>query len=346
VSQLVVAFVAFDGVQPIDVVGPREVFANAGCAAPSLGMGAGYQVRVASAHGGLVPTESGLELGAVPLPRPAERIDILVLPGGSGSQAASADPELITFVRVAASRCWLIAVVCTGAFIAAAAARLLNGRRVTTAWAAAADLHAEYPGLDLDPDPLRLRDGQVWTSAGVTAGIDLGLALVAEDLGAEEFPAQQVRPRCPPVHSTAIRIWRSGARRAGQSRVSAALSCTGSAPGRPTSACHRRWPTRSTAQFSRLNSAVENVASDPSRECSPCPRYKTLLPSRCGRRPEGIAWRQRCRFVLRRWPIRTWIDDARLAVSAGKPPRKASYPIRVTYTGPSAQDRREDGRPT
>jgi hypothetical protein len=114
----------------------------------------------------------------------------------------------------------------------------------------------------------------------------------------------------------------------------------------PTSACHRRWPTRSTAQFSRLNSTAENLASEPSRECSPCPRYRTLLPSRCGRRPEGIAWRQLCRFVLRRWPIRTWIDDARLAVSAGKPLHKASYPIRVTYTGPSAQDRRADGRPS
>ena len=96
--------VAFDGVQPIDVVGPHEVFANAGDAAASLGRRAGYRVRLASAGGGPVRTESGLELGTVPLLGQCERIDTLVLPGGTGSRAASADPDLIAFVRAAASR--------------------------------------------------------------------------------------------------------------------------------------------------------------------------------------------------------------------------------------------------
>jgi len=119
----------------------------------------------------------------VPLPGPGEWIDTLVLPGGSGSQAASADPDLIAFVRAAASRCRRVAAVCTGAFIAAAAG-LLDGRRVTTHWAAAAELQSAYPALEVDPGPLYIRDGQVWTSAGVTAGIDLALAMVADDLGA------------------------------------------------------------------------------------------------------------------------------------------------------------------
>ena len=183
VSELPVVFVAFDGVQSIDVAGPYEVFASAGEAAESLGRRAGYRVRVASAHGGLVRTESGLELGSVPLPGPGEWIDTLVLPGGTGSKAASADPDLIAFVRAAASRCRRVAAVCTGAFIAAAAG-LLDGRRVTTHWAAAAELQSEYPDLEVDPGPLYIRDGQVWTSAGVTAGIDLALAMVADDLGA------------------------------------------------------------------------------------------------------------------------------------------------------------------
>ena len=170
-SGLPVVFVAFDGVQSIDVAGPHEVFAGAGDAAGSLGRRGGYQVRVASARGGLIRTESGLELGTVPLPGPGERIDTLVLPGGTGSRAASADPDLIAFVRAAASRCRRVAAVCTGAFIAAAAG-LLDGRRVTTHWAAAQELQDEYPALEVDPDPLYIRDGQIWTSAGVTAGID------------------------------------------------------------------------------------------------------------------------------------------------------------------------------
>ena len=106
-----VVFVAFDGVQPIDVVGPHEVFASAGDAAASLGRRTGYRVRVASVRGGPVRTESGLELGTVPLPGLGERIDTLVLPGGTGSRAASADPDLIAFVRAAASRSRRVAVV-------------------------------------------------------------------------------------------------------------------------------------------------------------------------------------------------------------------------------------------
>ena len=86
VSELPVVFVAFDGVQSIDVAGPYEVFASAGDAAAAVGRRGGYRVRVASAHGGPVRTESGLELGTVPLPRLGERIDTLVLPGGIGSR--------------------------------------------------------------------------------------------------------------------------------------------------------------------------------------------------------------------------------------------------------------------
>jgi transcriptional regulator GlxA family with amidase domain len=175
-------FVAFDGVQSIDVAGPYEVFASAGDAAVAVGRRGGYRVWVASAHGGPVRTESGLELGTVPLPGLGERIDTLVLPGGIGSRAAGADQGLIDFVAAAASRCRRVAAVCTGAFIAAAAG-LLDGRRVTTHWAAAAELQADYPALEVDPDPLYIRDGRVWTSAGVTAGMDLALALVGDDLG-------------------------------------------------------------------------------------------------------------------------------------------------------------------
>jgi transcriptional regulator GlxA family with amidase domain len=179
-----IVIVAFDEVQPLDVVGPHEVFAGAGRAAAWLGRPGGYRVSVASKDGGLVRSESGLELGTAPLPGPGERIDTLVLAGGNGSGAAAADDELIAWVTVTAARCRRVATVCSGTFLAAAAG-LLSGRRVTTHWARADELAASYPEVQVDPDPIYVRDGAIWSSAGVTAGIDLSLALVEDDLGVE-----------------------------------------------------------------------------------------------------------------------------------------------------------------
>ncbi len=129
-------------------------------------------------------TESGLELGTAPLPGPSERIDTLVLAGGSGADAAAADEALVAWVARAAPRCRRVATVCSGAFVAAAAG-LFQGRRVTTHWARAGQLREAYPGVLVDPDPIYIRDGKYWSSAGVTAGIDLSLALVQEDLGVD-----------------------------------------------------------------------------------------------------------------------------------------------------------------
>jgi transcriptional regulator GlxA family with amidase domain len=178
-----VVIVAFEGLQPLDVVGPHEVFTGATQAAASLGRAGGYRVTVASVAGGPVRTESGLELGTVRLPDPREPIDTLVIPGGQGATAAVQESDLIAFIRAADRTCRRVATVCSGAFVGAAAG-LLGGRRVTTHWAAADRLRARYPAIDVDPDPIYLRDGKYWSSAGVTAGIDLALALVREDLGA------------------------------------------------------------------------------------------------------------------------------------------------------------------
>ena len=179
-----VVIVAFDGLQPLDAVGPHEVFAGATRAAATLGQTGGYRVTVASRHGGPVRAESGLELGTVPLPDSTKRIDTLVLAGGTGADAASADEALVAWIAAAAPRCRRVATVCSGAFLGAAAG-LLDGRRVTTHWARAGQLRDAYPGLTVDPDPIYMRDGKYWSSAGVTAGIDLSLALVQEDLGVD-----------------------------------------------------------------------------------------------------------------------------------------------------------------
>jgi transcriptional regulator GlxA family with amidase domain len=179
-----VVIVAFDGLQPLDAVGPHEVFAGATRAARALGRAGGYRCTLASRAGGAVRTESGLELGTTPLPGPSERIDTLVLAGGSGADAAAADKDLVAWVAGAAPRCRRVATVCSGAFVAAAAG-LFQGRRVTTHWARAGQLREAYPGVLVDPDPIYIRDGKYWSSAGVTAGIDLSLALVQEDLGVD-----------------------------------------------------------------------------------------------------------------------------------------------------------------
>jgi transcriptional regulator GlxA family with amidase domain len=179
-----VVIVAYPGVQSLDVVGPFEVFAGAGRAAESLGRSGGYRVTLASADAAAVRAESGLELVTAPLPDAAAPLDTLVIPGGDGAQVARHHDALMGWIAAAAPRCRRVATVCSGAFLAAQAG-LLDGRRVTTHWARAAQLAAEFPAIEVDADPIYVRDGPYWTSAGVTAGIDLALALVADDLGVE-----------------------------------------------------------------------------------------------------------------------------------------------------------------
>ena len=179
-----VVIVAFPGLQSLDVVGPYEVFAGAGPAAAAVGRTGGYRVTLASREGRPVRAGSGLELTTTALPGARSRIDTLVLPGGDRARQARRDEALIDWIRATAPRCRRVATVCTGAFLAAEAG-LLDGRRVTTHWASAKELAREFPAVTVDPDPLYVHDGPVWTSAGVTAGIDLALALVEEDLGTD-----------------------------------------------------------------------------------------------------------------------------------------------------------------
>jgi len=176
-----VVIVAFDGVQPLDVVGPHEVFAGAHRTAHHLGRD-GYRITLASPSGGVVRSESGLQLVTEPLP--SGRIDTLVLAGGGGVQRARRDDALIGWIRATAAGARRVATVCSGTFLAAQAG-LLDGRTVTTHWARAASLAAEFPSTTVDADPIYRRDGNVWTSAGVTAGIDLALAMVEADYGAD-----------------------------------------------------------------------------------------------------------------------------------------------------------------
>ena len=185
VTRRSVFIVAFDGMQPLDAIGPHEVFAGATAVlAAKQRVSAGYDLTLVSLHGRPITSESGLQLITHPLPRSRAKIDTLLIPGGDGARSARHDTELVEWIRSAARRSVRIATVCTGAFIAAEAG-LLDGRTVTTHWARAQQLADEYPRVTVDADPIYRRDGTVWTSAGVTAGIDLALAMVEADYGAD-----------------------------------------------------------------------------------------------------------------------------------------------------------------
>jgi transcriptional regulator GlxA family with amidase domain len=173
-----IAIVAFDGAQSLDVTGPLEVFETA----ERLAAGR-YRHTVLSRDGAPIRTGSGLRLmpdGA--LGDVGGPIDTLVVAGGTGVAAARRDRELIRAIARAAARSRRVASVCTGAFLLADAG-LLDGRRAATHWSAVDLLADAHPAIDIDPDSIFVRDGDVWTSAGVTAGIDLALALVEEDHG-------------------------------------------------------------------------------------------------------------------------------------------------------------------
>jgi transcriptional regulator GlxA family with amidase domain len=171
---------AFPRVQALDVVGPTEVFSVAN----RLSKAPRYRIELVASTGAPLTTSSGLQLtphratAAVRGP-----IDTLIIAGGPGVADTLSDRRLLRWIRAAAGRSRRVASVCNGAFLLAEAG-LLDGRRATTHWAECEMLKARYPAVTVEPEPIFVRDGQIYTSAGVTAGIDLALALVEDDAGA------------------------------------------------------------------------------------------------------------------------------------------------------------------
>lgn len=174
-----IVIVLFEGFDLLDVTGPAEVFASACDRHP----GAGYRLHLCAERVGRVRSDSGIGLYAdATLARAPANIHTLVVPGGMALEAALADPALIAAIRRLAARSQRVVSVCTGAFLLAEAG-LLEGRRVTTHWRYADDLARRFPGLQVQPDAIYVQDGHCWTAAGVTAGMDLSLALVEADCG-------------------------------------------------------------------------------------------------------------------------------------------------------------------
>ena len=171
-----IAFLIYPGFQLLDAAGPIAAFEIAARHAPGS-----YGLRVIASEPGLVESSSTVPLQALPLGS-ARAIDTLIVAGGDGSRTAMHCADTRRFIKRCAAHARRTASVCSGSYLLAAAG-LLDGKRATTHWSRAADFSRKFPLVNVDADCIFVNDGSLWTSAGITAGIDLSLALIEDDLG-------------------------------------------------------------------------------------------------------------------------------------------------------------------
>jgi len=203
-----IGFLIFPGFQLLDAAGPIAAFEIAGRFVPGA-----YRLRVLAKDAGPVESSSGATMHAEAL---GGEFDTLLVSGGDGSRAAMACEATQAFVQGAARKSRRTASVCSGAYVLAAAG-LLDGRRATTHWQRTADFARRFPAVRVEPDRIFTRDGPIWTSAGITAGIDLALAMIAEDLGeavaratAQQLVVYHRRPGGQSQFSTLLELEQGG----------------------------------------------------------------------------------------------------------------------------------------
>ena len=204
-----IAILAYPGVTLLDIAGPAQVFASVKNPPDVVSP---YETVVVSRTGGMIPTDAGMSLETRRFKTLDDTaLDTLIVPGGPGVWQAQADPRLVKWIAATAATTRRVASVCLGTFLLAETG-LLDGRRAVTHWRQCDRLRERFPRIRTDPDAIFVRDGSVWSSAGVSAGIDLALAMVEEDFG----------------HSTALDVARRLVvflkRPGGQSQFSSALA--------------------------------------------------------------------------------------------------------------------------
>ncbi|MEO8277508.1 MAG: GlxA family transcriptional regulator [Thermoanaerobaculia bacterium] len=177
-----IGFLAFDGMAALDLVGPSEAFAAAR-EGDDIDSPPAYRVVVLGVDGGSVTCESGVRLEPSRGIHGRAHLDTVIVPGGIGLRRPETNARVADWLRRRTGGFRRVASVCTGIY-GLAASGLLDGRRVTTHWRFARDVARRFPAITVDPDALFVKDGPYYTSAGVTAGIDLALAMIEDDLGA------------------------------------------------------------------------------------------------------------------------------------------------------------------
>jgi transcriptional regulator GlxA family with amidase domain len=177
-----IGIVGFDQVDALDLVGPAEAFASAQVFDARGNPGPAYEVVILGLTNSRFVAESGIVFQPRTTLRAAPRLDTIIIPGGAGLRRAETNRAVTRWIEDRAGNTRRLVSICTGIY-ALAASGLLDGRRVTTHWRFAADVARRFPNLQVQPNALFIRDGNFYTSAGVTAGIDLALALIEEDLG-------------------------------------------------------------------------------------------------------------------------------------------------------------------
>jgi transcriptional regulator GlxA family with amidase domain len=183
-----IGFLAFDGVQALDLVGPADAFGSDAFASLDLGPAGDqsppYEVVVIGLARRQFTTSAGLVMRADTIAGSRIRLDTLMIPGGAGLRLPGVAEKAAAWISSMAPSVRRIASVCTGIY-GLAPTGLLDGRKVTTHWSASRDIALRYPRVDVQSDAIFIRDGRFYTSAGVTAGIDLALAMIEEDLGGQ-----------------------------------------------------------------------------------------------------------------------------------------------------------------
>lgn len=179
-----IEFLVYEEVNLLDIAGPLQVVTSCNELLRERGESAAYAPNVVALRRGNTRTSSGLGIAPDSLPDHRKALDTLIVCGGFGVHKAAAEPELITWLKRRTRVARRVASVCTGAFLLAEIG-LLDGKRAVTHWAYCDRLAREFPDICVEPDPIFIEDGDIWTSAGISSGIDLMLALVERDLGRE-----------------------------------------------------------------------------------------------------------------------------------------------------------------